>query len=377
MKALLIATALDLGRPGPDYAFGHGRIEARVAADALQNDSPMALTVGQDDVEEFTFRVPAGLPKLRVALVWDDAVASPLSDPALVNDLDLVLLDPSQQPRHPWVLNPDAPSQNATTGPDHLNNVEHVEVVSPAAGIWKARVTGGNVPEGPAVAGLVGLDQRAPGGPGSLTVVDATETTLSLTWVSATAADRKGTLLARTEQGTLWFGPAQGLTYNPGQVVAPGVTIVYVADEDHSQDPFVDTGLESGATYRYLAYSFDDFHNYSPGSTADGTTEGSPASAEGTETALRLALGSAQPNPARSRMIFSFEIPARGEVAIRLYDAAGRLVRTLVEGSYEPGRYLGGWDGQDETGHPAPAGVYFYELRAGEERLSRSVSWTR
>jgi hypothetical protein len=34
-----------------------------------------------------------------------------------------------------------------------------------------------------------------------------------------------------------------------------------------------------------------------------------------------------------------------------------------------PGRYQATWDGDDERGVRAPAGVYFYELVAGNARL--------
>jgi hypothetical protein len=377
MKALLIGTAVDLGRPGPDYTFGNGRIDGRVAANALIDDSPLALTVNQGDTHDFVLRVQQGTPKLRVALVWDDAVGNPLADPALVNDLDLVLIDPAAQPHYPWVLNPDSPSQNATQGPDHLNNVEHVEVVNPMNGDWTVRVTGGNVPEGPVSAGLVGLDSHAPAAPGDLAVVDPTESSLSLTWTNASNLDRRGTLIARALPGSLWFGPVRGQTYTVGQVVAPGVTIIYVADEDHSVNPLVDSGLESDQTYRYTAHSFDDVLNYSIGVSENGTTEAGSSSVEGSNVPKTLALGPARPNPATSRMTFTFEIPARTSVEVHLFDAAGRRVRTLVDAPFEAGVYTGSWDGQDEAGRDLPAGVYFYELRAGGERLSQSVSWTR
>jgi hypothetical protein len=58
-----------------------------------------------------------------------------------------------------------------------------------------------------------------------------------------------------------------------------------------------------------------------------------------------------------------------------VYDAAGRLVRTLVDGVVGPGTYRVSWDGRDETRRRVAPGVYFYELRAGGERISRSLSW--
>ena len=62
---------------------------------------------------------------------------------------------------------------------------------------------------------------------------------------------------------------------------------------------------------------------------------------------------------------------------LRVTDFDGRLVRTLFEGSREPGRLVRRWQGDDETGEPVPKGPYRIELTAamtggdtsGRERL--------
>lgn len=376
MKALLVATGADLGNPGPDYAFGHGRIDGRRAADALRDDTQTVLTIENGEIEEISFQVPQGLPKLRFALAWDDPPGSPLSDPALVNNLDLVLVDPSNGLHRPWILNPVSPSQNATRGVDNRNNVEQIEVALPAAGSWKVRVTGTNVPEGPQLAGLVGLDLKAPVTPVNFTVSNPTETTIDLTWGNAPDGDRKASLIVRWEGFSLWSGPVAGATYTVGQQVAPGVIVIYAADTDHSVTPFTDTGLTAGHTYQYAAYSYDDHHNYSIAATGTGTTAGS-ASVEGAGSPLRLLLGPARPNPADSRVTFAFELPTEVEVEIGIFDAAGRRIRSLQSASMSAGRYTAAWDGLDDAGRAVAPGIYFCELRAGGERLSRSVSWAR
>ena len=40
-----------------------------------------------------------GTPRLRVTIAWDDAPGAENADPALVNDLDLVLIDPDYKQR--------------------------------------------------------------------------------------------------------------------------------------------------------------------------------------------------------------------------------------------------------------------------------------
>jgi flagellar hook assembly protein FlgD len=50
---------------------------------------------------------------------------------------------------------------------------------------------------------------------------------------------------------------------------------------------------------------------------------------------------------------------------VRIYDAAGRLVRTLVDGARPAGRYSELWDGLDSRGGAVASGIYFYRLDAG------------
>ena len=375
IKALIIGTAKDLGNPGPDYAFGHGRIDSKAAADAMLNDTQVVLTISDGETQEFAFPVPLGTDALRFALVWHDPPANPLANPALVNNLDLVLIDPQNGQHLPWILNPSSPSQNATRGVDNLNNVEHIQVDNPIRGTWRARITGTNVPEGPQIASLMGLDLKAPGAPVNFSVAETHETSIDLTWTNAADMDREGTLIVRWQGPLLWPGPLDGATYTVGQIVAPGARVIYVADEDHSVTPFTDTGLTAGETYQYGAYTFDDMHNYSVAARTSGTTE-NPAGASDVQSAsLAFDLSDARPNPAQIRTAFQFSIPTAGATQLRIYDSGGRSVRVLLNAPLSAGRYAASWDGRDDAGRRVAPGVYFYELRWGSERLSRQLSW--
>jgi len=110
--------------------------------------------------------------------------------------------------------------------------------------------------------------------------------------------------------------------------------------------------------------------------TASGTA-GNPAAAVEQGVVPVLALGLAQPNPARNRMGFSFSLPSDAFVAVRLYDASGRLVRTLLDAAMSAGTYYAYWNGTDNAGRRVAPGIYYYELRATGKRLSKQVSWIR
>jgi hypothetical protein len=90
-------------------------------------------------------------------------------------------------------------------------------------------------------------------------------------------------------------------------------------------------------------------------------------------TAGRFALEAARPNPFRDGTRIAFELPAAGDVDLAIYDVTGRLVRTLATGPHPAGARTVTWDGADESGRRAAAGVYFVRLRAGDEVRTRPV----
>ena len=83
-----------------------------------------------------------------------------------------------------------------------------------------------------------------------------------------------------------------------------------------------------------------------------------------------LWLGQAAPNPAAGAVTFRFALPREGAISLRIYDAAGRLVRELARGITPAGDHTARWDGRDAGGHQAPNGVYLVEL-ATEGRALR------
>ena len=76
----------------------------------------------------------------------------------------------------------------------------------------------------------------------------------------------------------------------------------------------------------------------------------------------RNALAQNRPNPFNPLTEISFEIARSGRATLRVYDASGRLVRTLLERSLDAGPHSVGWDGLDAEGRRAASGVYFYRL---------------
>lgn len=83
----------------------------------------------------------------------------------------------------------------------------------------------------------------------------------------------------------------------------------------------------------------------------------------------KVALYQSVPNPFRDGTAIRFDLPVAGRVSLRVYDLAGRLVRTLVDGTETAGSRTVRWDGKDSGGQRVSSGVYFYSLQTPEESI--------
>ncbi len=68
------------------------------------------------------------------------------------------------------------------------------------------------------------------------------------------------------------------------------------------------------------------------------------------------------PNPFHPSTEIRFELAEHSPVKLGVFDAAGRAVRLLVDGSLQAGRQSVAWDGRDDSARPVASGVYFYRL---------------
>jgi hypothetical protein len=79
------------------------------------------------------------------------------------------------------------------------------------------------------------------------------------------------------------------------------------------------------------------------------------------------------PNPFNPNTTITFGLKQQGHVCLRIYDAAGRLVASLLEESRPAGNYTAEWNGRGESGNPLSSGVYFYRLTAGDFEETRKM----
>jgi flagellar hook assembly protein FlgD len=88
-----------------------------------------------------------------------------------------------------------------------------------------------------------------------------------------------------------------------------------------------------------------------------------------------FSVGPIGPTPARGPVQVRFTLPSSGALSARIYDAGGRLARTLANGEQQRGVRTLEWDRRNDIGQRVAAGVYFLRSTwTGEDGRATVVS---
>jgi len=106
------------------------------------------------------------------------------------------------------------------------------------------------------------IDREGPAAPIDFKV-DLAASTRTVSWTPPPDPRFGGVVVARVE-GPLVSPPISGETYAVGDVLSPGVTIVHAANATAGPGSFMETATAKPGMVRYLAWAYDDLHNYGP-----------------------------------------------------------------------------------------------------------------
>ncbi len=153
LKGLLLHTADDLARPGPDYQTGWGLINVEAAAQVIRSHADTA-PPGQYLVEakldetrtvaayHVTLENPQGVA---FTLCWTDRGAQPTArhdrrTPRLIHDLDLRVYH-GNKTHLPFTLDPLQPPKAAAPGDNVVDNVEQIVLDTTEPGTYTIEVS--------------------------------------------------------------------------------------------------------------------------------------------------------------------------------------------------------------------------------------------
>lgn len=128
---------------------------------------------------------------------------------------------------------------------------------------------------------------------------------------------------------------------------------------------YTDNGFSQGIRYYYRLGEVD----------LDGTTTyyGPLEVGPFRFTPAAYELSTARPNPFTGSTTIRYQIKEPGRVSLRVYNVAGQLVKTLVDGPQAADFYQVNWNGDTDRGTRATNGVYFYTIQANEFHATRRM----
>jgi hypothetical protein len=180
--------------------------------------------------------------------------------------------------------------------------------------------------------------------------------------------------------GEVWnFGETQPITWlATDNVGVTAIDLAYSTDGGATYPNVIGTGLANTGSYlwavpnvntatvRVLVTAHDAAGlSAADDSDADFEIVSSAAAVADVLLAPGEVLG-VYPNPAYAGAAnILFRIPQATAVDVSIYDVTGKLVKKIAAGAFSGGLRTANWDGRDESGKPASAGIYLVRLVAG------------
>ena len=85
------------------------------------------------------------------------------------------------------------------------------------------------------------------------------------------------------------------------------------------------------------------------------------------------ALKDNYPNPFNPVTTLRYDLPENSMVNITIYDMLGREVKTMINQTQEAGYRSVIWDATNDYGKPVSAGIYLYQIQAGEYMQTKKM----
>jgi hypothetical protein len=362
IKAILLNTATDLGNPGPDFQFGYGKVNALKAVEALDKQAWRGGIVSQGETRTHKFNVKKqkGPPScsIKVLLCYSDKDAAENAEPALVNDLDLKLIDPMDNVYLPLTLDPSPGHEEdeATPEENHRDNVEQV-IVGPfgnnLAGIWTIQVEGTVVYKGSQAYYVTWQEEGCILGGGVDLIQTIIDDVNKLVDERVLNQGQGNSLITKLE--------ASIQQLDRGNITA---AINQLHAFINQVSAFIRKGILSREQGQPLIDAANEvIHEISGVDPQSGDKE--------SMIPYQTLLYQNTPNPFAQLTAISYQLRATSHTTLKVYNLMGRLVRTLVDGEKDAGYHTLNWDRKDNRGQEISNGIYFYRLQISQTPFTK------
>lgn len=149
----------------------------------------------------------------------------------------------------------------------------------------------------------------------------------------------------------------------------------YRAITTHPVSTYIDTNLVNGIMYFYSIAAMDQNGNMSAQSNIVNSSLTQERSSDDDDTddnpdddnpvqPFEFTLIQNYPNPFNPYTHIRYSIPKDSHIELKIYDAMGAVVRTLINKVESAGLNSVLWDGKNDNGFSVSAGIYIYQLKA-------------
>jgi hypothetical protein len=217
----------------------------------------------------------------------------------------------------------------------------------------------------PAIVAMLGVDDFTPCDPPlsvELSAFTATTTidNVTIKWSTATETNNLGFNIYRSET-------------KDGKYIKLNTRLIEGAGTDATPHDysFTDDDVVLGKIYYYYIEDIDFTGNSNKSDIIHVTVGQQFARTTKPVIPKKFALLQNYPNPFNPETWIPYKLSKDANVVIRVYNANGKIVRSLRLGNQVAGMYTdkgraAHWDGKNESGDEVASGLYFYTLQAGK-----------
>ncbi len=162
--------------------------------------------------------------------------------------------------------------------------------------------------------------------------------------------------------------------YHIAKKANPDKSFTYLVGLSANSNSYVDTDIIGNHTYYYTIWASDFSGNSSPLSETASATANEDLAVEDTNLyPSSYSLYANYPNPFNANTTIEYFLSEQALLIIAIYNIEGRLIKHWNFGYKEAGIHKINWNGKDESGTTVSAGIYFYEMQAGEFAQTRKM----
>jgi len=141
----------------------------------------------------------------------------------------------------------------------------------------------------------------------------------------------------------------------------------------NSLGPYLNIIAQDESVFIYYVHASDDEYTVASDTGEFVLSRAALGAVDGYAIPEVFALHQNYPNPFNPITTLRYDLPEQATVNIIIYDMLGREIRTLINKTQDTGYKSVIWNATNDYGKPVSAGIYLYQIQAGEFVQTRKM----